>query len=119
MEQGTQRRPGGSRMAKPKVGDKIYVEGTIYVTHGADDFQGGVCTVKAVQSHVENSEEVVSSVEIEEDPGTWYTWAGVLESRQEALKERYGEQKAGPKPDYRAEFNDEYGGWEPLGGGKK
>jgi hypothetical protein len=99
-------------MPKPSVGDKIYVEGTIYLTHGADDFRGGICTVKAVQLNVKNGEEVVSSVEIEEDPGTWYTWPGYLESHQEEWKNMYGEQKAGPKPDYRPEFNDEYGGWE-------
>jgi len=99
-------------MARPQVGDKIYVEGTIYLTHGADDFQGGVCTVKAVQSHFENGEEVVSSVEVGEDPGTWYTWSGTLERRQEELKKRYGEQKGGPRPDLRPEFNDSYEGWE-------
>jgi len=99
-------------MAEPKVGDRIYVEGTIYLTHGVDDFQGGLCTVKAVQTHTENGEEVVSSVEVEEDPGTWYTWPGYLEARQAELKERYGDQKGAPKPDYRAEFNDEREGWE-------
>ena len=57
-------------MATPKAGDKIYIEGTIYVTHGADDFQGGLCTVKGVQSHLESTFEV-STVEVEEDPGTW------------------------------------------------
>jgi len=56
-------------MAKPNVGDKIYVEGTIYLTHEVDDFQGGACTIKTVESHIEKGNEV-SSVEIEEDPGT-------------------------------------------------
>jgi hypothetical protein len=98
-------------MAKPKVGDKIYIEGTIYLAHGADDFQGGLCTVKAVQSHFEKSNEV-SSVEVEEDPGTWYTWTGYLETRQEEWKKVFGEQKGGPKPDLRPEFNDEHEAWE-------
>jgi hypothetical protein len=99
-------------MAKPKVGDKIYVEGTIYLTHGADDFQGGICTVKEVRSHIENGEEVVLSVEVEEDAGTWYTWPGYLELRQEEWKRRYGDQKAGSKPDLRPDFNNYYEGWE-------
>jgi hypothetical protein len=99
-------------MAKPKVGDRIYVEGAIYLTHGADDFQGGVCTVKAVDTRVSASGEESTSVEIEEDPGTWYRWTGYLEARQEEWKNLYGEQKAGPKPDYRPEFNNEYEGWE-------
>jgi len=99
-------------MANPNVGDRIYIEGTIYLTHGADDFQGGLCTVKAVQSHIEKGEEVVSSVEVEEDPGTWYRWTGYLEPRQEEWKKIYGERKGGPKPDLRPEFNDYYEGWE-------
>jgi hypothetical protein len=105
-------------MAKPKAGDKIYVEGTIYVHHGADDFQGGICTVKEVRSQIVNGEEVVSSVEVEEDPGTWYTWPGYLEPRQEEWKKIYGEQKAGPKPDLRPEFNDEHEGWNEKDGGQ-
>jgi hypothetical protein len=99
-------------MAKPKVGDKIYVEGTIYLTHGADDFAGGICTVKAVQTRVSASGSETTSVEIEEDPGTLYTWTGYLEPRQGEWKKEYGEQKGGPKPDLRPEFNDEYEGWE-------
>jgi hypothetical protein len=97
-------------MAKPKVGDEIYIEGTIYVSHGADDFHGGLCTVKAVESHIEKGEEI-SSVEVEEDPGTWYTWTGYLEPQQEEWKKIYGEQKGGAKPDLRPEFNDYYDGW--------
>jgi hypothetical protein len=57
---------GDSLMAKPNVGDKIYVEGTIYLTHGVDDFRGGICTVKAVQSHIVDGHDF-SSVEIEEE----------------------------------------------------
>jgi len=98
-------------MAKPNVGDKIYIEGTIYLTHGADDFQGGLCSVKAVASHFEKGFEV-SIVEVEEDPGTWYTWTGYLEPQQEKWKKIYGEQKGGPKPDLRPEFNDEREGCE-------
>jgi hypothetical protein len=106
-------------MAKPKVGDRIYVEGMIYLSHGADDFQGGMCTVKAVDTSVQAGGGESTNVEIEEDPGTWYSWDRYLGPRQEEWKARYGEQKAGPKPDFRPEFNDEYGGWEPLSGDKK
>ena len=98
-------------MAKPNVGDKIYVEGMVYLHHGVDDFRGGLCTVKEVRSHFEKGEEAVFSVEVDEDSGTWYTWTGYLEPRQEEWKKIYGEQKAGPKPDYRPEFNDEREPW--------
>jgi len=99
-------------MPKPRVGDKIYIESTIYVTHGADDFQGGICTVKAVRSHPSAAGEESITVEVEEDPGTWYTWTGYLEPRQEEWKKNYGERTGSPKPDLRPEFNDEYEGWE-------
>jgi hypothetical protein len=99
-------------MAKPKVGDKIYVEGTIYLTHGADDFQGGLCTVRAVETHVSAGGEKKTRVEIDEDPGTLYTWDGYLETAQEEWKRQYGEQRAQLKPDLRPDFNDYDGGWE-------
>jgi hypothetical protein len=91
----------GKQMAAPKPGDKIYVETTIYVHHGADDFMGGICTVAAVHGNM---------VEIEEDPGTWYRWEGYLEAKQEQWRKEYGEQKGRLKPDFRPEFND---GWPP------
>jgi hypothetical protein len=97
-------------MAPPKPGDKIYIESTIYLHHGVDDFQGGICTVKAVSTQVQSDGREISSVEVEEDPGTWSRWEGYLEPRQEEWKKEYGEQKARLKPDYRPEFND---GWPP------
>jgi hypothetical protein len=98
-------------MAMPKPGDKIYVEGTIYLHHGADDFLGGICTVKAVDTHVQSNGEESSSVEIVEDPGTWYRWEGYLEVHQEEWKKEYGERKGRHKPDLRPEFNDDWDVW--------
>lgn len=99
-------------MAKPKSGDKIYIESTIYVHHGADDFHGGLCTVKATQTHIQGTCVEITSVEVEEDPGTWYTWEGYLEPRQEEWRRRYGDRKGQHKPDLRPEFNDDWADYE-------
>jgi hypothetical protein len=93
-------------MAKPEPGDRIYIETTLYVHHGEDDFRGGLCTVEAVQSHTEHGEESVS-VEVKEDPGTWYRWSGYLEPNQEKWREEYGERIGHRSPDFRPEFNDD------------
>jgi hypothetical protein len=98
-------------MAKPKPGDTIYVEGTIYLHHGADDFWGGVCTVKAIDTQLQSSGEESTGVEIEEDPGTWHRWEGYLEVHQEEWKKEYRERRGHHKPDLRPEFNDDREVW--------
>ena len=95
-------------MAPPKPGERIYIEGTIYLHHGADDFQGGICTVKATRTQMQASGGEITLVEVEEDPGTWSRWEGYLEPKQEEWKRKYGGQKGRLKPDLRPEFND---GW--------
>lgn len=97
-------------MGNPKPGDEIYIESTIYVHHGADDFQGGICTVKATRTSMQSSGHEITQVEVEEDPNTWYRWEGYLEPKQDDWKKEYGEQRGRLKPDLRPEFND---GWEP------
>jgi hypothetical protein len=97
----------------PKPGDKIYVESTIYVHHGADDFLGGICTVKATRTTMQGSGKEITEVEVEEDPGSWSRWEGYLDSKQEEWKKKYGDQRGRLRPDLRPEFNNYYEGWEP------
>lgn len=103
-------------MAKPKPGDKIYIGSTIYLHHGADDFLGGLCTVKATRTSLQSSGQEVTEVEVEEDPNTWSNWEGYLEPKQEEWKKNFGEQRGQLRPDFRPEFNDEHDpdGWEPI-----
>jgi hypothetical protein len=102
-------------MAKPKPGDRIYIESTIYVHHGVDDFLGGICTVKATRTSIQSDGKEITEVEVEEDPNTWSRWEGYLEPRQEEWKKEYGEQRGRLRPDFRPEFNDDLDpeGWEP------
>jgi hypothetical protein len=108
QEDGRSEGTRGARMAKPKPGENIYIESTVYVHHGADDFLGGICKVKATRTSIQNGEEV-TDVEVEEDPNSWSRWEGYLEPNQEKWKKEYGEQKGRLRPDLRAEFND---GWD-------
>jgi hypothetical protein len=90
----------------PKVGDKIYVPTTLYVTHGMDDFIGGICTVAGVRLN-DNPEEGVAFVSIEEEPGQWYNWDTYLAPNQEIWKAEFGDQTGHLQPDPRPEFNEE------------
>jgi hypothetical protein len=90
----------------PKVGDKIYIPTCIYVTHGVDDFVGGICTISGVRTK-ENPGKGVAFVSIEEEPGQWYNWDTYLAPNQETWKAEYGDKKGHLRPDYRPEFNEE------------
>jgi len=96
-------------MAKPNPGDEINVPSMIYLSHGADDFQGGLCKVAATRDSMQSG-KAVTFKEIEEDPGSWKLWDTYLEPMQESLKEKFGNQKGKLDTDLRPEFNR---GWLP------
>jgi hypothetical protein len=91
-------------MAKPKVGDKVYVPTMLHLSHGVDDFQGGLCTVGDTKEDIIKGQPC-TFVFIEED-GSWFNWDTYLAPQQDALSQEYGDRKGRPKPDYRGEFND-------------
>lgn len=83
----------------PKVGDKIYLKTSIYMSHGMDDFIGGW----AIISQVREDKHGIH-VRVEENPGVEYGWK-FLEEKQEEYKINYGHQHAHADPDDRPEFN--------------
>jgi hypothetical protein len=91
---------------EPKVGQKIYIPTSLYLSHGMDDFIGGVAKIKEI--HKSNFLPVdhcnYLMVEVEENPGTSYNWLSLLEE-QDKLKREFGRKKAHPDPDDRPEFN--------------
>lgn len=102
-------------MRIPKVGEKIYVPGAMYVYRGEDDFAGGIATISKVEVEVDRDDNsldmpIYCFVHIEERPGTGYNWA-LLENEQERLKDLFGDQIAHPDPDDRPEFNDSEADW--------
>jgi hypothetical protein len=82
----------------PKVGDQIYLDSEFYLTHGEDDFIGGLCTIIYVRGDGPSF-----WIEIEENRGT-FTWRYDKEE-QESLKRKFGTSRGYRKPDYRDEFN--------------
>ena len=92
---------------EPHIGDKIYLPTSLYVTHGEDDFIGGICIIsKAIKYGEDDAKEKGSSwrIEVLEDPGSFYSWDYLLEL-QDKLKVEFGDQRAYKRPDYREEFN--------------
>jgi hypothetical protein len=86
-------------LSVPKVGDQIYVDTSLYVTHGADDFIGGLCEVASVEK-----EGNTVWISVKEDPETFYRWED-LNKIQEQLKSEFGNKRGYKRPDYRPEFN--------------
>lgn len=90
----------------PKVGQKIYVPTSLYLSHGLDDFEGGIAVISKIEKneYLGKDHPNYLMVGVEEHPGTLYNWSHLLKE-QEKLKERFGKQKAHPDPDDRPEFN--------------
>jgi hypothetical protein len=84
----------------PEVGQDVYVPSELFLTHGRDDFHGGVCRIVAVKHDRQ------LFVEVEEHPGCWYAWGWLME-QQDDLRSRYGAERGYPDPDWRPEFNEE------------
>lgn len=97
---------GKSASAKvPNVGDKIYIPTMLYISHGADDFEGGLATVTRVKAQV-NVGELVHFISTKEGGSHAETrWEEYLDKMQSELKKEFGNQIAHPDPDYREEFN--------------
>ena len=91
---------------EPYVGQKIYVDTDLYLSHGLDDFEGGIAVISKVvkDPDLPKNHHNHLMVGIKERPGTLYNWR-YLKEKQEQLKERFKENKAHPIPDDRPEFN--------------
>ena len=84
----------------PKVGDQIYIDTSLYVTHGIDDFIGGLCEVEYVKI-----DENGVFVAVKEEPGAFYAWK-YLSLEQDTLKQKFDNQPGYQKPDFRKQFNE-------------
>lgn len=89
----------------PKVGDIIYVDSDIYLSHGLDDKHGGRAKVIAVEI-ISNS----ITVTVEPFPQTTYYWDS-LQPKQKQLKKEFGKTQAYKDPDVSPEFNENYAGY--------
>jgi len=89
----------------PKVGEDIYVETRLHLSHGRDDTRGGLARVKRVFKSMSGG-EMVWFVEVQEVPGA-FNWEQHLSKKQESLKAQFESRRAHSDPDYRDAFNDE------------
>ena len=100
-------------MRIPKVGEKIYVPGAMYLYRGADDFAGGLATISKVEVDPYGfgpGHPNYCFVNIKERPSTGYNWRH-LEEKQDEYKKIYGDAIAHPDPDLDPEFNDNNADW--------
>jgi hypothetical protein len=83
----------------PKVGEDIYLPGALYLSHGVDDYVGGLAKVAKV-----HKETYGTFITTEEIPGHSINWE-YLEGEQAALKKEFGKKRAYPDPDDSYESN--------------
>lgn len=90
----------------PKIGSKIYVPTSLYLSRGMDDFAGGLATIESIETSdfLPPDHSNYYMITIKENPGTSYNLRYLLE-HQEEWKEIYGDEIAHPDPDDRPEFN--------------
>lgn len=90
----------------PKKGDKIYVGSSYYLSHGVDDFEGGLATIESVDidEKLDDSNPNKVFVSIKERPDTSYNWK-YLQEQQTELAKTYAGKIAHPDPDYRVSAN--------------
>jgi hypothetical protein len=85
-------------------GDVIYVDTSLYVSHGIDDFRGGLGEVIEFGSS-KSAGVPTPFVKVAQDPDTWNNWK-LLAAIQKKLREEFGKKWSHPDPDNRPEFNE-------------
>jgi len=84
---------------KFKVGDSIYIPTSLYLSHGEDDFDGGLCKI------IEIGEKFGWKwIRVKENPSSQHSYDYLLEG-QEKWKKEYGNRKGKRSPDYSPQFN--------------
>lgn len=78
---------------KHKVGDNIYVDSSFYMSHGSDDFVGGLCKISKLYT-----QHGTTFVEVVERPGHGYNYDILLE-QQKTLAQEFGKKRGFPQPD--------------------
>jgi hypothetical protein len=88
-----------------RAGDVIYLDTELYISHGRDDFRGGLAEVVEVKPEKIGGKTVVF-VRAAQEPDTWHNWTTFLAPMQKKLREEFGNKWAHPHPDWRPEFNE-------------
>lgn len=88
----------------PIAGEDVYIPTSLYLSHGIDDFEGGLCRIIRVSEGISAGEKV-PFIEVAERPSYSYNWE-CLRDGQEKLKKEYGRRRGRRHPDYSSEFNE-------------
>ena len=59
-----------------KVGDNVYIDTWLFVSHGEDDFIGGLCEISSVKVKYEDI-----WITIKEDEGFFFNWKSLSKIR--------------------------------------
>lgn len=102
-------KPKNCEKESPVTGQDIYVPSAAYLSHGKDDFQGGLCRVIEIEKG-RSEGKLTYYVRVAERPNFSYNWLS-LKQQQEELKKRYGDKRGHAEPDNSAESNDNESGW--------
>jgi hypothetical protein len=86
-----------------RPGDVIYLESARYISHGCDDFCGGLAEVSEVSQAKRKGQQVLL-VRVIQQPDGMYEW-NTLAAAQPKLRRQHGTNWAHPYPDDRPEFN--------------
>lgn len=90
----------------PVVGEDVCIPTSLYLSHGMDDFHGGMCRITKVDRRDDCPNEYNRLfVCIEERPGHSYNWLPLMENERQNI-ELYGDGRGYPDPDDRPEFNE-------------
>lgn len=94
------------KVRKPIIGEKIYVPTSLYLSHGRDDFAGGIATIDYIKEDTKS--DILDynriMVGIKERENTGYNWQYLL-ANQEKWSKEYAGCIAHPDPDYAEEAN--------------
>lgn len=97
----------------PKIGEKIYVPTSLYLSRGRDDFQGGLCTISRVECSKTLPEDHCNYCFVgvkEGSRSTSHNYKCLME-QQSKLRKEFGKRKGYKDPDMSASSNDDNEGW--------
>jgi len=88
-----------------RKGDVVYIDTELYISHGRDDFRGGLAEVIEVRPDISKGKPT-PFIRAAQEPDTLHNWK-ILAADQKKLRTEFGKNWAHPDPDYRAEFNED------------
>jgi hypothetical protein len=92
------------QMPELRQGDVIYLDTELYISHGRDDFRGGLAEVIEYSPDI-SAGKLTPFVRAVQEPDTWHNWRE-LAAAQKKLRAEFGKKWAHPDPDDRPEFNE-------------